>query len=252
MSVDKKLVKVAGLLADVTNNQAIGTLGKAFEFEMEPTVERLLVAWTAGEKVIPVGMKFKVRATIRQLSAGWIAAMTGATAANGLLKPCKEQLTKAANALTLTNHGGNKACVMVTEVYDTVNKTYRYKAGAAVANDAYTYSAGVLTLHASDAGTVFDVTYIYTDSTAAAGVKLIIPPTALPSQIRLILCYGLLPTTGGAISDYICIDAQKCQLVGAVKIGGEIGSFSETPIELECENTSSGDIVWYTPDNPAW
>ena len=79
---------------------------------------------------------------------------------------------------------------------------------------AYTLATNVLTFHAAETGTQFEVTYLWDDTTASSGVNVVIPVQAMPGKCRVILPYSFLSTVDGTISKTLCIDCKNVQPLG--------------------------------------
>lgn len=243
-----------GLVFDVTDYIHLGNTAKSWKFAQEYQKEELPLADRVGVRSLNVMAKYKLESTLRQFTAALAARMTGGTSANGLMRIVRETITKSGNTVTLTSGAGaNQAVVGIINVYDTVNKTYRAKAGAAAANEAYTLATNVLTMHASDTGTTFEVTYAYTDTSSSIGTKLVIPSQSFPSQCRVLLPYAYQQTDGSFPSKWMIVDAQKALPVGPIEIGAEAQAFVEIPFNCDILNEADGDLTFYFDSfNPAF
>lgn len=252
MSLPKNLLMVRGGIFNVSDNISLGELIPNWKWTHEIETERLQQADRISRKPVPVGTSTMLDVQVKEFTPAWLARMLGATAGTGLKKRITETLTKATNDVTLTyGAGGTQSLIGIERVYDVVNKTYRYKAGAAVAGDAYTLAGKVLSMHASDTGTIFEVTYTYGDT--ASGTKVTAPVLGLPSVCRLVLAYAMIPPGGGTVNQYLVIDAAKCQPVGKIEIGGDAKSLVNIPLQFEVYNEAAGDIEYFFDTvNPPW
>ena len=230
---------------DATTYQCAGRLAQASVFEMELASEKIKYADRIGSLTLPTESNYRIQATLKELTPGWITRFSGGSLATGGEFYKRETITRSGNTLTLTNgSGGTEGGLLILDVTDTTNRTARKKVGSSpAANDSYTLSGKVLTLHASDSGTTFDITYIYTDSATTDG-KIVVPSQVFPGQCRILLAHQLLNTSTGAVT-YEVVDCAKCQPIGKLPLGGDSQKLVDIPIEFDVMNEVDGDIVIY-------
>ena len=241
----KSIQRALGLMFNATDYICLGRLAQASMFEIELASEKIKYADRTGSKTIPVESSYRIQGTLKELTPGWISRFTAGSLATGGQIYYKETVTKSGATLTLTHgSGGTEGGLLILDVTDTTNKTQRKKVSASpVADDSYTLATKILTLHASDTGTTFEVTYIYTDSATADG-KIIVPSQTFPGLCRILLACQMVNPNTGAVT-YQVVDCAKCQPTGKMPFGGDVQKLLDTPITFDVMNEVDGDIVIY-------
>lgn len=247
MAERKRIMQVMGTVFNVTDYIELGSVARGWQFSREVTEKDYAYADRLGKIVLPVGSNHRLSARMIEPTPAWFARMTGGTVENGRGKWTTEVITRAANTITLTNGAAaNQAVVGIARVVSTTDKTRRYKvASSPVAGASYTLATNVLTVHADDTGTTFEVTYYWTDTSALAGSKLVIPVQTMPGKIRILLPYIYQNLDDGTFDKTLYIDCANVQPIGGFTIGGEVQSDVEVPFDAVALNETAGDITMY-------
>jgi len=252
VAAKKRRIKIVGTVFDVTDGiNLAGEFAAGWNFSAENEVQQIPYSNKLTKNSLPVGKNYSAEVRISELTPGIVARLTGGSAANTRREKTIEVITKVTNSVTLSNgDGANQSIIKIIRIRDVVNKTDRYVAGTAVAGDAVTISGAVLTCHASDTGTQFEVEYEWQDTSASVGTYIIDPPTTLPGKCELHFCYGLQDVDSGLVDKYLIIQCKKCQ-PKSHSIGGDAQADGIVPIAFDIVNESSGDVTyWWSNYNP--
>ena len=246
MASKKRRMQLIGTVFDVTDGANVGgEFAAGWNFNFESEVQQLPFSSKLGKQSFPVGKNYSGEIRITELTPAIVARITGCSIENGRRSVTRETLTKATNDITLTNGGGtNQSIIKVLLIRDTVNNTDRYVAGSAVADDAVTITGNVLTCHASDTGTVFDVEYEWQDTSASAGSKIIDLPTTMPGFCELHFTYALIDPDTNLADKVMIVQCKKC-LIKGLTLGGDAQALLNVPLPVDIVNKDSGDVAYY-------
>lgn len=246
---DRKLLQYGiGLVYNVTSGLCLGEFAADWKIIPELKVDDIPFAHVFDDGAVPIGRRFRVQATLQELTPQWLADFTGCALANGGKFYLKENVTSSAGTITLTKGaGGTEGFVGIASCKHIASDTYRVEDSSAVANVSFTRSGKTLTLHGSDIGLngeVFEVAYFYTDSATTDG-KMVIDPTLIPGQVALLLPWAYVNPKTGAISHYVVWDCTKCVFTKLPEIGGAVQGRHSMQFEARVIVQSAGDLVVY-------
>lgn len=228
-------------VAFVNGKEAFDIQELSFNFGVE--VLEALKGDGGGNIRIPTNQPITGRCGFLGLNDGLFSTLTGSTTATGTVKRIRsESLTKSTNDVTLSQSTVIENTLRV--VPDGTNKQPLVKVDSSPAVGQYTISSGVITLNASQTETVFNCSYLYTDS--ANGETSRFGPNSLPSSFEL---YGSLRTKElfGDTTGDIIIKAAKCERVSEFTVGGQNGAISTPGFDINARVDALGDVEIYWP-----
>lgn len=232
------------------NNQAIIThsagiiFADGYDFH-HPINFELVIGWEAieaalkdGVYIIPTGQPVRGVITSQTMNAPLLAMLTGGTLAAGCTRPKEERLTKAGDALTLSQTPANTNAIRIQPVGSSVAPLIQVASGPAVGE--YSISGTTVTLNASQTQTQFDCTYLYAD--AVNGDKLPLDPGDLPSTFELmsaVKAEDVFPGTSG----WVVFEAAKVQRNGEIVFRNGKGESNPLEIPINIYRTAPNDFI---------
>lgn len=213
-------------------------------FALNNVQDKLEVALKGGTYPVPIRQNHRALVTVNTVTLDLIARLTGGSVTPGSTRPKIETLTKASNALTLTQTPKSTDAIRVLP--EGSSKSPLLQVSSAPSVGEYSISGTTITLNASQAEDDFTVTYLYEDG--ANGETLTIAPDDLPdtfSFFGVVKAEDVFPGQKGWFVAELA-KVRRDSDITPISGGTDAQSFS---FEVAVLNTSSGDIKIYHVDD---
>ena len=189
---------------------------------------------------IATGQPLRAHLVAAGLNLNLLSRLTGGSVASGSKRKVDEELTKSADALTLTQTPEDTNHIRIVPV--GANKSPLAQVASSPSVGEYSISGTTVSLNASQSEDDFRCIYFYTDSTG--GDTLSIDPDDLPSSFELFLTVPARDIFPGSDGDLI-IEAAKAERTSEITIGGSKGNHQAFELDVNIRNDNNGDFKIY-------
>lgn len=213
--------------------------------QLTVSLQQIEIALRNGNYNIPTNQTLVANIVAAGFNADLLSLLTGWTIkANESVRYKKETLTKASDALTLTQTPYNTDAISVKPVAVGGSVAPLLKVSSAPsASGSFQYSSPTtINLHTSQSEDDFEVEYLYKDSSNGETIEA--DPDLLPAKFGI---YAVQPLEDvfDSGSGYLVLEAARAQRISDIQIGGAIAAHTPFEFSANIVNTSPGDVRLY-------